>query len=56
MNNIESSVPELINLLKLVEPTLKKEGKTIMLVDSSSFKNTKKRKSTKLKGGVADNC
>ena len=53
MNNIESSIPKLINLLKIVQPTLKKEGKAVMLVDSSSSKNKKKRKSTKPKRGVA---
>ena len=51
MNDKETSIPELINLLKTVEPTLKKEGKTVMLVDSSnsknSSKNNKKRKITK---------
>ena len=57
MNNKETSIPELINLLKTFESTLKKEGKTVMLVDSSSFKksskNKKKRKITKQKGGAA---
>ena len=57
MNDKESSIPELVNLLKTVEPTLKKEGKIVMLVDSSSSKkgskNKKKRKITKKKGGVA---
>ena len=57
MNDKETTIPELINLLKTVEPTLKKEGKTVMLVDSSSFKkdskNKTKRKATKAKGGVA---
>ena len=51
MNDKESSILELINLLKTVEPTLKKEGKTVMLVNSSSSKNgsknKKKRKITK---------
>ena len=55
MKNKETSVPEHINLLKIVEPTLKKEGKTVMLVDPSgskkSYKNKKKRKITKQKGG-----
>ena len=57
MNDKETTIPELINLLKTVEPTLMKEGTTVMLVNSSSsekgFKNKKKRKITKQKGGVA---
>ena len=57
MNDKETFIPELINLLKTVEPTLKNEGKTVMLVDSSgsknSSKNKKKRKVTKKKGGAA---
>ena len=56
MNDKETSIPKLINLLKIVEPTLMKEGKSVMLVDSSSskkgFKNKKKRKITKQEGGV----
>ena len=43
-------------MLKIVEPTLKKEGKTVMLVDSSSSKKSSKnmkRKITKQKGGAA---
>ena len=51
MNYQETTILELINLLKIVEPTLKKEGKTVMLVDSSdfkkSFKNKKSRKFVK---------
>ena len=57
MNDKETTIPELINLLKTVEPSLVKEGKTVMLVNSSSSKkgskNKKKRKITKQKGGVA---
>ena len=57
MNDKESSIPKLINLLKIVEPTLKKKGKIVMLVDSSSSKtsskNNNKRKFTKRKGGAA---
>ena len=57
MNDKESSIPELIKLLKIVEPTMKKKGKIVMLVDSSSSKtsskNNKKRKITKQKGGAA---
>ena len=56
MNDKENSIHELINLLKTVEPTLMKEGKTVMLVDSSSSKNGSKnnnnRKIPKKKGGV----
>ena len=55
MNDKETTILELINLLKIVEPDLVKEGKTVMLVNSSSFKkgskNKKKRKITKQKGG-----
>ena len=51
MNDKETSIPKLINLLKTVEPTMKNEGKTVMLVDFSGFKksskNKKKRKITK---------
>ena len=52
MNDKESSIPELINLLKTVKPTLNKEGTTVILVDSSGSKNKKKRKITKQKGGA----
>ena len=48
MNNKKTTITELINLLKTVEPTLKKEGKVVMFVDSSCSKNkNKKKKSTK---------
>ena len=56
MNDKVTPITKLINLLKAIEPTLKKEGKTMMLVDSSSSKkgsNNKKRKITKHKGGAA---
>ena len=53
MNYKETTILELVNLLKTVEPTLKNEGKIVMLVDSSGSKNKKKRKSTKARGGVA---
>ena len=57
MNDKETTIPELINLLKTFEPTLMKEGKTVMLMYSSSSKkgskNKKKRKITKKKGGAA---
>ena len=56
MNDKETSIHELINLLKTIEPTLKKESKTMMLVDSfgskKSYKNKKKRKITKQKEGA----
>ena len=56
MNDKETTIPELINLLKTVEPTLMKEGKTVMLVNSSNSKkgskNKKKRKITMQKGGA----
>ena len=57
MNDKETTILELINRLKTVEPTLVKEGKTVMLVNSSSSKkgskNKRKRKITKQKGGAA---
>ena len=57
MNNIESTIPKLINMLKTVEPSLKKEGKVGMLVESfgskNNSKNKMKKKSTKAKGGVS---
>ena len=53
MNDKETTIPELINLLKTVEPTLMKEGKTVMLMNSSNSKkgskNKKKRKTVKPK-------
>ena len=57
MNDKETSIPDLINLLKTVEPILKKEGKTVIFVNSSGSKkiskNKKKRKITKKKGATA---
>ena len=57
INNIEISIPKLINIVKAVEPSLKKEGKTMILKDTFSYKksskNNKKKKLMKLKGGVA---
>ena len=57
INDKETFIPQLINLLKTFEPTLKKEGKNVMLVDSfgskKGSKNNKKRKITKQKGGAA---
>ena len=52
MNDKDTTIPELINLLKIVKPTLMKDGKTVILVNSSSSKNKKKRKITKQKGGA----
>ena len=45
MNNIMSTILEMINFLKIIEPSLRNEEKHVMLVDSSSSKNKKKRKS-----------
>ena len=47
MNDKETMIPDLINLLETIEPTLKKEGKVVMFLDYSGSKNKKKRKSTK---------
>ena len=55
MKNKKTTIPELINLLKTVKSTLKKEGKTVMLVNSSGSKKSsknKKRKITKKKRGA----
>ena len=57
MESKETSILELMNLFKTVEPTLKKEAKTVMLVDSStskkSYKNKKKKKKPmKVKEGI----
>ena len=52
MNNIESTILELINLLKIVEPTMKDKSKAMMVVESLGCKNNKKKKTTKPKGGV----
>ena len=43
MNKIESTIPELLNMLKTVEPSVKHEQGTVLLVDSS--KKGSKRKS-----------
>ena len=57
INDKEINILELINLLKTVEPTFKKEGEAVMLVDSfgykKSSKNNKQRKSTKAQRGMA---
>ena len=52
MNSKETSIPNLINLPKIVQPTLKNEAKTVMLVDSSDSKNNKKKNLMKVKGDV----
>ena len=48
MQSKETSIPLLINLLKIVEPTLKREAKNVMLMDSyvskKGSKNKKKKK------------
>ena len=53
----ETNILELINFLKTVEPTLKKESEAVRLVDSfgykKSSKNNKNRKSTKAQRGMA---
>ena len=49
MNDKQTTIPELINMLKTIEPTLMKEGKTVMLVNSSSSKKgSKKNKKRKM--------
>ena len=53
----ETSIKELINLVKTVKPTLKNKAKSVMLVDSSISKkgsknNNRKKKPMKAKGGV----
>ena len=47
MNKIETTIPKLINLLKIVEPPLKKEGKVVMVVESSGSKKSSKNKKNK---------
>ena len=42
MNNIMSTILEMINLLKIIEPSLRNEEKHVMLVDFSSSKNKKR--------------
>ena len=62
MNKIDCTIPELINMLKTVEPNVKASHKSVMLVGSSNptpskRKSKKKGKgkkgSTKAQGGVA---
>ncbi|XP_074562486.1 alpha-humulene 10-hydroxylase-like [Curcuma longa] len=45
MNRIESTIPDMINMLKIIELVVKNEKKTVMLVDSSM--KGFKRKSTR---------
>ena len=57
MQSKETSISELINLLKTIKPTLKREAKTMMLVDSfvskkGSKNKNKNKKPMKAKGGV----
>ncbi len=53
MNQISSTIPELINLLKTAEPSIKKDKQTVMLVDSSKKKSSSKKiKPIAAKGGV----
>ncbi|XP_074576214.1 uncharacterized protein LOC141832650 [Curcuma longa] len=44
INRIESTIPELINMLKSIELTAKKEKKDVMLVDSSKEGSKRKAK------------
>ena len=58
MNNIMSTISELINLIEAVESSLRKEKMHVMLMDSSSSKNNSKNKKiskfTHVEGGVAE--
>ena len=58
MNHIVSTILELINLLKTVESSLRKEKKHVMLMDSYGSKKISKNKemskSTQAKGGRAE--
>ncbi|XP_042415804.1 RNA polymerase II C-terminal domain phosphatase-like 2 isoform X1 [Zingiber officinale] len=49
INQIESTIPELINMLKIVELSVKKEPKVVMLFDSSK-KGSKRKLKTQAKG------
>ncbi|KAJ8753578.1 hypothetical protein K2173_022819 [Erythroxylum novogranatense] len=56
MNQISTTIPELINLLKTAEQAIKKDSKQVLLVDSSSGskkKKLKKKRSKKPKGSIA---
>ncbi|KAG6504112.1 hypothetical protein ZIOFF_036441 [Zingiber officinale] len=59
MNNLELIIPEMINMLKIIEPSVKGEQKTVMLVDSSKkgskrkLKHQAKGKSKKAKTSMA---
>ncbi|KAJ8761673.1 hypothetical protein K2173_004449 [Erythroxylum novogranatense] len=57
MNQISMTIPELINLLKTAEQSIKKDSKPVLVVDSSSSgskkKKLKKKRSKKSKGSAA---
>ncbi|KAJ8754887.1 hypothetical protein K2173_015399 [Erythroxylum novogranatense] len=57
MNQISTTIPELINLLKTAEQSIKKDSKSVLVVDSSSSgskkKKLKKKMSKKPKGSAA---
>ena len=44
MNNIVSTIPELINLLEIIESSLRKEKKHVVLMDSFGSKKSSKNK------------
>ena len=44
MNKMESTLPELINLLKEAETSIKKDAKSVMMVTSHKKKKNKKKK------------
>ena len=46
VNKIDSSLPELVNLLKTVEPYMRKDQESVMLVDNS---NSSKKKKAQMK-------
>ena len=57
MNNLSSTIPELINMLKTAEDSIKKNHKAVMLVHSSKpskkkGKNKKSKQPVKAQGGV----
>ena len=49
MNKIKATILELINMLKTAEPSIKKDSKAILVVDSSFFKRKSKGKKKKKK-------
>ena len=42
MNKIETTIPELVNMLKTAETNVKKDHKAVLLVGPSKVKNNKK--------------